>query len=283
MEEGGYLALVYLSGSLATTDVAAISAMYSVWSVLWAFYWGLGLALQVRLGFHLGAGRPERAQAVAKISVGVVVVLIGSLATACYLLRWQLAELFSEDPVLIATIARSTYMMCLDYVVTCAQFCAENVMEGMSMNTPAAVVQGVGTWLVHLPLTVYLMLFCPAFKTEPATAFFLGSTVAGTVKAVVMWVIVIKTDWRKQSDLAIERSERGEGDDGEEEEEQQEKRGEAGAAASGATAEAAAAGARGAKKGSDDEDASQRMVDHQLEEDEVVVMVGDGSRVTSTR
>ncbi len=207
VQDGGYMVLVYLSGTLAAVDVAAISSMFSVWGVLWAFYWGMGLALQIRVGFHLGAGHPERAQAVAKLSVGVVLVLIGALSTGCYLLRFELPKLFSNDPTLIATVAESMWMLCFDYFLTCVQLCAENILEGMAVNTWVAVVQGIGSWALHVPLTVYLMLYCPAFASEPATAFFLGSAVSGTFKGVAMWFMVAKIDWRKQSDLAIKRSE----------------------------------------------------------------------------
>ena len=46
VEDWGYQILAYLSGSLGPTDVAAISIMFNTWGILWAFYWGWGLALQ---------------------------------------------------------------------------------------------------------------------------------------------------------------------------------------------------------------------------------------------
>ena len=196
-----------MSGSLNPSDVAAISIMFSTWGIFWAFYWGWGLALQVRVGFHLGNGKIDRAKAAAKLSFFIVLTLMGSLSVTCYFLREYLPQIFTSDPVVIATAADANFLLCLSFFIGCTSLCGCSILEGMSRNTSMAAVQGIGTWFVHVPLTVYLMLFCPAFKTKPVRAFWLGSTLAETAKGAVMWTLVLTSNWEKQMALAKERNE----------------------------------------------------------------------------
>ena len=161
----------------------------------------------VRLGFHLGNGKVKRAKAVAKLSFLIVIVLVGTLSVLCYFLRFLLPQIFTADPVVIATAADAMFLLCTSYFVGCTSLCATAIMEGMSRNTSMALVQGLGTWVVHVPLTIYLMLFCPYFKDKAVRAFWLGSTLAEVAKGAVMWTLVLTTNWEKQSRLAQERNE----------------------------------------------------------------------------
>lgn len=181
--------------------------MFSTWGIFWAFYWGWGLALQVRVGFHLGNGKVHRAKAAAKLSFFIVLTLMGSLSVTCYFLREYLPQIFTSDPVVIATAADANFLLCLSFFIGCTSLCGCSILEGMSRNTSMAAVQGIGTWFVHVPLTVYLMLFCPAFKAKPVRAFWLGSTLAETAKGAVMWTLVLTSNWEKQMVLAKERNE----------------------------------------------------------------------------
>lgn len=207
VEDWGYQVLAYLSGSLGPTDVAAISVMFSTWGILWAFYWGWGLALQVRVGFHLGNGKIKRAKAVAKISFFIVLTIVGTLTASCYLLRWELPKIFTGDDHVIDTVADSMIYLCMSYFLGCLNLCGCSILEGMSRNSAMALVQGLGTWVLHVPLTIYLMLYCPYFKPHPVRAFWIGSAAAELTKGSIMWLLVFTSNWDKQMRLAKERNE----------------------------------------------------------------------------
>ena len=42
IENWGYQVITFASARLDTNDVAAMSILYSIWGILWAFYWGWG-------------------------------------------------------------------------------------------------------------------------------------------------------------------------------------------------------------------------------------------------
>ena len=48
-------------------QVSTQSVLFTLWGLLWAIFWGFGLATQIRVGEHLGAGAPRRARRAAML------------------------------------------------------------------------------------------------------------------------------------------------------------------------------------------------------------------------
>merc|ERR1719285_1114121 len=80
VESGGWQVVTMGTSKLGEVQVAAMSILYTTWGILWAFYWGFGLSLQVRVGFHLGEGNLTLLRKTLKAAVVLFVVLIGSLS-----------------------------------------------------------------------------------------------------------------------------------------------------------------------------------------------------------
>jgi len=87
VETGGWQVVTIGTSKLGEVQVAAMSILYTTWGILWAFYWGFGLALQVRVGFHLGKGNLKLLRMTLNAALVAFFFLIGFLAAGCYLLR----------------------------------------------------------------------------------------------------------------------------------------------------------------------------------------------------
>lgn len=63
---------------------------------MWAFYWGFGLALQVRIGKHLGMKSLVAAKRTVLISALIVVVVVGGVSLATHMLREHIVRVFTQ-------------------------------------------------------------------------------------------------------------------------------------------------------------------------------------------
>jgi MATE family multidrug resistance protein len=212
-ENWGFQVVTFASGRLGTDAAAAMQVMYAVWGILWAFYWGWGLALQVRIGSRLGDGDVAGAKLVARLSLTIVVAMVGLACCGCYLLRRPLIRLFTQDEKVVDLAAGAMHVMMADYFLGCIQLCAENILEGMCRNTIMAVISGVGTWLVFVPVTVYFGFHCPWFAHSQIEGLWWASVVGCLFKAGLLWGVIWCTSWEEMARLAQERSEKDKGVD----------------------------------------------------------------------
>jgi MATE family multidrug resistance protein len=189
--------------------------LFSIWYVLWTFYWGWGLALQVRVGTHLGDGNVEMAMTTTMLSVQIVLVAISTIAAAVYLGRHQLVMLFTNDAEVVRLAAGSMHVLVLDYIVGCMQLCGANVLEGMCRNNAMALISSFGTWGVMVPAALYFCFGCLLFKGREIQGLWFGSVLGSLFKCVLLWAVVATTDWKEMSIQARERSEAEEGGDSE--------------------------------------------------------------------
>ncbi len=202
LQNWGFQVITIASGRLATIDIAAMSICYSIYGILWAFYWGWGLALQVRVGQALGNGDVSGAKLVVRVSFMIVLVVVAIVAALTLVFRRQitaptapptappaalgnthshlhlwvdlcpdappsapLQTAFSADEEVLALASGALLVMSADYFFCCLGLCASSVMEAMCRNTEMAVVQTCGMWFVTIPLSLYFAFPAPSSRT----------------------------------------------------------------------------------------------------------------------
>ena len=205
VEDWGVQLLSFVSGELGPLEVATISIQFNIWGVLWAFYWGWGLGLQIRLGRHIGSGKIDRAQGTVKVSAIMCGVIGATLGLLCFLLRDYLPQIFTSSQPLIQNTSGTMYLLSISYFLGCTNLCGSSVLEGMSRNTETAIINFIGTWGVMVPVSWYFMLGCPFFSNKPVVGFWVGTIIADTLKCVALWATVLTTDWKKQVERATKR------------------------------------------------------------------------------
>jgi len=208
VETGGWQVVTIGTSKLGEVQVAAMSILYTTWGILWAFYWGFGLALQVRVGFHLGKGNLKLLKMTLNAALVSFFFLIGSLAAGCYLLRWEIGKMFSDDPEVLEVVAKTMPFLSLNYFVGCLCLGGQNILEGMSRNKIVFFVSAIGMWCICIPLFFYLTFHCPYFLEHgQLQGAWTANAASELFKSVVVWITIFRSDLKKLSKQARKRSE----------------------------------------------------------------------------
>jgi len=207
MESWGMQVITFSTGHIGEANVAAFGVLGSLFGILWAFYWGWGLAMQVRVGTYLGKGHVQGAKMVMKISLVLVFVVCSFVGVMAYLLRSRIANAFSNDAEVIRIVEDSTYSLALCYFSVCLGLCAVNLLEAMAQTRILAITLTVGMWCVTVPLSLLFAYVVPAFKDQPVVGLWLGQAFAEMGKSVVLWSYIYRLDWDELAREALERSE----------------------------------------------------------------------------
>merc|ERR1712013_551031 len=83
-------------------------------------------------------------------------------------------------------------------------------MEGLARNSARSWVYATTAWLLFVLGSIYLALYSKWRHAHPWTPICLiwgWALVVEVLRCVLIWIILLRTDWKKQVELAKQRSE----------------------------------------------------------------------------
>jgi len=147
--------LALLVGSFGAVPLSVHTIPTQVLTCAYMIPRGLGIALAVRIGTILSVDS-ESAKSLARWSSATGVILFAALATALYLCRQPIFQLFTADSDVLNGVDAIWWKVCAHYFVT-ALF--GSLTMGISVGMGVQWVQGLclvaSLWLFGLPVTYY--------------------------------------------------------------------------------------------------------------------------------
>ncbi|KAI3416617.1 uncharacterized protein J3R85_015334, partial [Psidium guajava] len=208
-----YELMIVLAGVLpnAAEAVGAMGVLIQATSLIYIFPYSLGLAVSARVGNELGAARPERARATSLVALACAVAtsLVVMLCTVFMRTTW--GRLFTRDEAILALTAAALPVVGLCELGNCPQTTACGALRGSARPSLGANINLVAFYFVGLPLAGFM-----CFKIGMGLlGLWMGLLAAQGVCAVVMVVMLMRTDWAAEARKARELTDNGaEQDDG---------------------------------------------------------------------
>ncbi|KAL3725980.1 hypothetical protein ACJRO7_030944 [Eucalyptus globulus] len=210
-----YELMIVLAGVLpnAADTVSAMGVLIQATALIYIFPSSLGLALSARVGNELGAARPEHARATSLVALACAVAtgLIVMLCTIVMRTVW--GRFFTKDGAILVLTAAALPVVGLCELGNCPQTTVCGALRGSARPTLGANINLVAFYFVGLPVAGIM-----CFKIGMGLlGLWMGLLAAQGVCAVVMVVMLMRTDWaeeaRKARELTANREEPD--DDGE--------------------------------------------------------------------
>ncbi len=183
-----FLAAALMMGTLGPTALAAHHVTITVASLTFMVPLGVAQAVNVRVGFHLGAGDPRAARLAGGAALTLGVSFMALTAMAMFAGPRQIALLFNLDPMrgedaeVIALIVQLMTIAAVFQVFDGAQTIAAGALRGMKDTRVPAVLAGFSYWGVGFPVA-WALGFPFAFGP---TGIWWGLAVGLAVAAVVL-------------------------------------------------------------------------------------------------
>lgn len=213
-ENWSYQVVVLICGTLPDKDVAANTVIFNQWGVLWSVFWGIGLATIVRSGKTISNGDINGTKLIIKISLTLSIIINGIISIICYFLRKDIAKLYTSDESVILILDHAIPVLCALFFVGGIGWVACGIMEGMSRNIERSYVYSITAWLMFVPGSIYLAIYSPWSKGgiyykkwSAICSIWVWALIVEVIRCILIWFILLRTDWKKQVILAKERSE----------------------------------------------------------------------------
>ncbi|AAF26015.1 hypothetical protein; 49518-51504 [Arabidopsis thaliana] len=195
--------LVLLSGILPNPKLEAsvLSVCLSTQSSLYQIPESLGAAASTRVANELGAGNPKQARMAvytAMVITGVESIMVGAIVFGA---RNVFGYLFSSETEVVDYVKSMAPLLSLSVIFDALHAALSGVARGSGRQDIGAYVNLAAYYLFGIP-TAILLAF--GFKMR-GRGLWIGITVGSCVQAVLLGLIVILTNWKKQARKARER------------------------------------------------------------------------------
>ncbi|KAJ6733096.1 PROTEIN DETOXIFICATION [Salix koriyanagi] len=192
-----YELMIVLSGILSNAPeaVATMGILIQATSLVYIFPSALSLAVSTRVGNELGANQPNKAKmsSIIALSCAVLMSIIAMLFMT--LMRHAWGQIFTTDKAILSLIATAMPVVGLCELGNCPQTTGCGVLRGSARPTLGANINLGSFYGVGLPIAILMGIAMGL----GLLGFWFGLLVAQAVCAIVMVVVLTRTDWKVQA------------------------------------------------------------------------------------
>lgn len=176
-----------LIGRLGVNAVAAHQIATNVGGLAFMVPLAIGMAVAVRVGYNVGAGRLDDARRSGWVALGLALVFALIVGTLVYLFRGTIAGLYSNDPAVTVVAMELMVFVAVYQLVDDTQVTAMGALRGFKDTRTPLFIALIAYWAVGFPVGMALgfgWIELPTF--QGVRGFWVGLSLGLAVAAVVL-------------------------------------------------------------------------------------------------
>eukprot|EP00753_Platysulcus_tardus_P010611 PLAT2896.1.p1 GENE.PLAT2896.1~~PLAT2896.1.p1 ORF type:complete len:490 (+),score=268.83 PLAT2896.1:33-1502(+) len=203
LEAAAFVGLTFVAGTMGTIELDAFSVLSTISGLcFFSFPFGMATAVGMRVGTLLGANKHEQAKQSARLALTVGISASAIVAVVAYVLRRQLAHLFTQDEDVVDAFVGIALLGCVYSIEDALQGINGGLMRGMGRQRLAASLNLLGFWLLGIPAALLLAFVAHWGLYGVPFGLVIGLGIVGCL----FGIFLLRTDWAEQAKKARERT-----------------------------------------------------------------------------
>ena len=182
--------------AMSTTGI-----LLNISGLIWTLVNGISTAASILISTSLGAGFPLQSRSCAAGAVRLGVLVEAVAIAVLYFGRHSLGTLFTNNKDVVQAISCTIPFFIMTLPGDGVTICLQAVLRGTGKLSHGAIVNLCSYWLIGVP-SAYYFAFWLGYGIQ---GLWIGIAIVNTFLAVVMVLIVRRTDFFKEAALAIQR------------------------------------------------------------------------------
>lgn len=205
LEWVSYEIAVFVLGSIGEVELALNSILVNILVVAFMIPLGISITGGVRVGNELGAGNPRQAKRAAYVSIGIVACNAIVQIIFLHSVKNVIGTLYTEDEEVLAKFPKLINIVTPGFFFDQVQLVIQGLLRGCGLQTQGAIINFFAFYFLGIPLGISLALFVHM----GTYGVWIGLACATTSQCIIYFIIILRMNWKKQSEKAMERASRG--------------------------------------------------------------------------
>jgi len=191
----GLMVMTFLAASYGTLIIAAYGIGSRILSFIIIPALGLSMATSALVGQNIGAGKVDRAEKIAQMSVILAFSVLTFVGILLFVFARPLAAAFiPNDPAVIKQSAAFTRTMALAFGFLGVQQTLSGVFMGSGNTRTSMSITIISLWLLQVPLAYGLS----RHTDLAATGIWWAFPISNVVTAFIAWGVYSKGNWKQR-------------------------------------------------------------------------------------
>jgi MATE family multidrug resistance protein len=191
-----------MAGTLGAIPLAAHITIQNFSFFYFPLPFSVSMGATIRVGQLLGAGSPENAKLVLKISLCVTNAIMFTCAAIVWTFRSDFAAIYTADAEVIAKVAGVVDVYVFFILLGGSTQCLRGVLAGCGRQAINARVSLLASYGVGLPIS-YTMCFQLGWGLA---GLWLGLVCSNIFRTLCLMYITFRQDWQALSDTAVAKA-----------------------------------------------------------------------------
>lgn len=200
-ESSLFAVVMVLISKFNMTTVAAYQAAINVAVFFYMIPLSISMAQTVLIGYEIGAGRIKDAKVYSWLGIHSSLLVAAISGVMVYLLRFQVASLYSNDDAVIMVTANFLAYALFFIVADALQATALGALRGYQDVVISFLMTLVGYWVVCLPIGYILA----NFTKLGARGYWIGLTIGLFVVGVVLCIRLVLLQKKKEINQTMQK------------------------------------------------------------------------------
>lgn len=192
----------FVTGTFGEVELASFGILFQWASFVFMIPLGISIAAGVRVGNALGAGNPEAVKRTIKVALVLIVCIEVCVVAVFSGLEEKTGRVFTDNSAVLAIYKKYIRIVSFFYLFDGIQGVCSGVVRGSGRQRIGVAINFLAFCCLGLPLGVTLTFFV----FHEALGLWIGLLTAVVTQASLYSLLLWRTDWEKQAELAQRRT-----------------------------------------------------------------------------
>ena len=199
---GEWEVITILVSFMGPAEVAAWNLMGYIWEVFEGITEAISEAGEVRVGYHMGGSRPQRAKYAAYNAIFMAVIVSIVVASLLIIIGGtSLLEMISPDPLIQGMIYEALPLISLSQIGLSMATVCWAIMGAQGRYRLATAIYFLGSWFITIPLATASIRVLNWNLLGAIASLVVGYTISGAIQIA----FVLSSDWATLSNNIVKQ------------------------------------------------------------------------------
>jgi len=199
---GEWQVMIIFAQSIGPNEVAAWNILGYIWDFFESITEAIASAAEVRVGFRMGAGKPQLARNMSEKSIYLGVLCAVYTAGGLFVIAEFLPSWLTPNPIYQKLVFDQLPLIGFGGILMVPGLVMESILCAQGRVRLMTIIEVVVSWFIAIPMAAVLVYY----RDSGLEGLLTGSVIGLSTGATILMFFILRSNWEQLSENVIQRN-----------------------------------------------------------------------------